>query len=430
MYDLGVYDHNLWAKSVNGDPRFPFGGNQQSQLFYVLALVYSIYANPISLLVIQSWVVPLGAIWIHGLARRELGGKIIPILFAAAYLLYPPLHGASSFDFHFQAFLPSLFLAVAYYYSSQKWKHYYVFVGLILLTTRYASYFLLTFGVSLLLPYLRIVIPKKSVNSAVFSSLSSRKHLLVTVSISLIVLAVHNAVQVESFVVTPTNPAIISPQERLTYLANLYGPLAFVSLLEPSQLLMSLPWLAVIFATDNREYLAIYNQHPAFVTAFLFVGAVMAMKRFSVKGRSVAMALILLTTFAFFAVGDPVFAKPYQPITPRWPIVTEKDIVLESLLNTIPENASVLTQNNIAPHLTQRRNIFISLDDVNLRPDYIIVDTSHYSYYDPSFGLPPAAVVPGLTASGSYGLRAQCSGMLLYEKDFKGQTVAPQGCGS
>lgn len=430
MYDLGVYDHRLWVILTDGDPNFPFGGNQQSQLFYALVLVYAIYASPVLLLVIQSWIVPLGALWIHGLAKRELGGKIIPVLLAMVYLLYPPLHGASSFDFHFQAFLPTLFLAAAYYYFSQKWKRYYLFLGLILSTTRYASYFSVTFGLSLLLPHLKKLLSRKEVNTAGLLSNAQARYALVTVLISLVTLVIHNAVQIESFVVTPTNPAAVSLQERLIYMVMLYGPLAFVPLLDPSQILASAPWLIVAFTTDNREYLAIYNQHPAFVTAFLFIGLVIAMKRFSVKGRSVAMALILFATISFFVVSDPVFAKPYPPITPRWPNVTEKDQVLEAMVSTIPDEASVLTQNNIAPHLTHRKEIFITLGSENASPDYIIVDRGHYSYYDPSFGVPPAAVVPSLISSGTYGLRAQCDQMLLYQKGFKGVTARPPGCNS
>ena len=429
MYDLGVYDTVFWNILAFGDQGFPFAGNQQSQLVYLLLPIYALGSNAVTLLIIQSVIVPLGAIPLYKLAKMELGESKLALFIVLAYLLYPPLHGASSFDFHLQSFLPTFFLAAAYYYRSSKWKRYILFLILVLITTRYASYLAATFGIYLLLPHLKSIVTTRKADLSSILTNPSIKFAIITIIASSFLILIHNMVQIEGFWITPTNPIGISFEDKFMYFFNLYGPLGFISMLNPGHILAASPWIGATLVTDNIEYLAIYNHHSTFIIAFLFIGLVQGLKKMSLQGRKVSIVLILIATVIFFSTVDPVASNPYQPITPGWPNVTEMDLALVNITETIPENASVFTQNNIAPHLSNRQEIWITFDKIDIYPDYIIVDIGHYSYYDPSFGQSPASVLPQLLDSGKYELKIQCGETIsLYQKGYRGDIINPQMC--
>ena len=96
----------------------------------------------------------------------------------------------------------------------------------------------------------------------------------------------------------------------------------------------------------------------------------------------VAVAVIALAATIYFIMStDEVAVSP-------WPNVGERERLLNELVQQIPSDAGVLTQNNIASHLTEREKIFMwpagapgfgpkNLEDV----DYILIDKSQYHYF-------------------------------------------------
>jgi len=430
MLDLGGYSQKLWLILNYGDPFFPLGMPHQSQLLYLLLPLYSLNPHPATLLIVQALVVPLGAIFLYKLAKKELGNNVFALVFAALYLLYPPLHGLSQFDFHLEAFLPTLFLAAMYYFRINRWRWYGVSILLLLLTIEYASYLTALFGLTLLLQHLK---RKRGGLNAMKISIPLNKPVIIailTVFFGVIFVAIHFSHSVPILDNISNSPiSDLALQERIGYLVKLYGPLSFIPLVSISQI-TALPWIAFAFLTPVGEYTQIYNQYPAYVTPFIFIGAIMAVKRVSKKKRFATTLVIIMmsSTVLFFATTDPVFVKPYLPITPNWPVITSKDIQLTKIIGTIPSEESVLTQNNIAPHLTDRKDLYIILKDTTITPQYILVDRSHFSYNEPNFTPAPASVLPRLLATGNYGLKIQCGPIELYENGFNGVTVVMQGC--
>jgi uncharacterized membrane protein len=176
--------------------------------------------------------------------------------------------------------------------------------------------------------------------------------------------------------------------------------------------------------------MGIYNQYSAYIAPFIFMGMVRATSRLisrEPKHNPIHIVVLVLVATTFFLTSvDPVLAKPYWPHTPRWPTLTERDKILHKIIQEIPAEASVLTQNNLAPHLTNRREIYITLPiPPPHRPDYILVDTTHFSYDEPNLRPSPAQIIPLLLSEGQYGLKLSCDGILLYKKGYMGETV---GC--
>ena len=106
-FDLGSMDQAIWNTSqgrlfratVQPDVEIRLVGHVEP-IILPLALLYRVWADPRLLLVLQSGAVALGALPAYRLARRFLRDEWLGLAFAAAYLLYPPLQAANSFDFH------------------------------------------------------------------------------------------------------------------------------------------------------------------------------------------------------------------------------------------------------------------------------------------------------------------------------------------
>lgn len=114
-YDLGIYENILWRTINYGDffksvpdpvgPTGYFFSVHFSPILFLLLPIYAVHQATETLLVFQSFVLALGAYPLYLLARKELKSEVAGIVFAVAYLLYPPLQGVNWFDFHPQALL-------------------------------------------------------------------------------------------------------------------------------------------------------------------------------------------------------------------------------------------------------------------------------------------------------------------------------------
>jgi uncharacterized membrane protein len=185
---------------------------------------------------------------------------------------------------------------------------------------------------------------------------------------------------------------------------------------------MALPWLVHITFTTEPEYLKIFNQYSAFTAPFIFAGLISAFKKIGSRKVKVALAVILIAATIYFIMStDEVAVSP-------WPNVGERERLLNELVQQIPPDAGVLTQNNIAPHLTEREKIFMwplgapafgpkNLEDV----DYILIDKNqyHYSYAPVPAGYPYDATriaVEQLLSTGKYRMLVEEDGIEFYRR--------------
>jgi len=228
---------------------------------------------------------------------------------------------------------------------------------------------------------------------------------------------------------------------KLLYVFLLFGPLLFLSF---RSLITSitLAWFVPIFLSNYASYYTIGSHYPAYVIAFIFLGAVYGLKksirprRFrSLKFYTKGLLLVSLL-FALFAsplsplmsaLNNAALFPDYQP-----PTITEHDKMLQAIVDIVPRNASILTQNNIFPHFSNRLNAYaypveLILDrappdpmdqyliEIIQKSDFILVDTTT----DPS----SSAIIPKANAVGVYGVYASANGIYLLKKDFQGNPV-------
>jgi len=330
MADLGIYDHRLWLFITEGDPIFPIGMNQSSQLMYLIGLGYFLNPRAETFLIIQAPIIALGGLGLYKLAKKKILGTMAPLVITAVYFLYPPLHGLSQFDFHLEAFIPTLFFWAAYSFTVKRWKAYIFFTVMLLATMKYAPLLTLMFGFYLVFTETQIV---QNILKSLKNGLNSRKLkinlrldlpndtafklMLATILASALILVAQNAAVPDTDLarfVTASGPSLL---DRGTYILKLYSPLAFISFLSPSHLIMTVPWFTFTFLTNNAEHLQIYNQYSAFVFPFIFIGAISTMRKLSKRPKMLryVSVLLLLSTTISFAVMDPVFSAPHPAHT-------------------------------------------------------------------------------------------------------------------
>jgi uncharacterized membrane protein len=479
-WDLGEFSQSMWTTLHAGKIFYnnvEFGSHFHVHfrpILFLLLPVYAIFENPATLLVLKSTLLGLGAIPLYWLAKKELKSNIA-MLFPILYLLYPPLHGANWFDFHPENFVPFFFLMAFFYYKNGKVGHYFLFVILALMTKEDVSLIVFSLGLYLLITNRRSLFkqPKsKEVLTAVFTIILSIVWLLFSLQI------VQYFLQVDGYAaLTPsgyvhfrnafgrlggnegllnilktivTNPLLFLQVlfsdygTKISYLLALFLPVAFLSLVDFKSTILFLPTLLVYLLADSPNYYTLGYQYPSLLIPGIFIAAVYGMKRLG-KLKSDTMSRQGIFNLQWFyrhsklllvgiaIVGVLIFSL-YPSILgilgsneQNKPIINNHKLLLLKSLTYIPANASVLTQSDIFPHLSNRLYAYVYY---NVTPvDYIIIDTSSYWYgnsvlaaeYRMKYGEQTSfpEYVCELLDSGEYGPFAYGDEIFLFKRGYK-----------
>jgi len=106
-----------------------------------------------------------------------------------------------------------------------------------------------------------------------------------------------------------------------------------------------------------------------------------------------------------------------------WPQVTAHNRLASHFLREIPANASLSTQTALAPHLSQRRRIYLFPYAVN-HADYILLDTTSYTYPFKHYR-DYATVVKTILLRGDYGIVDMRDGYLLLRQGHPPSKITP-----
>ncbi len=469
MYTTVAYGRFFWVSGLGpaGGGSF-FGGHFSPILFLVLA-PYALAPSPFTLVVLQSWVIALGAIPIYRLAQRLLRSDPMAFAFAAVFLLDPAVQGVNWYDFHVEAFLLVTLPAMLYTYERQRWRWFLVFAILSLATLEMAAILVAVVAAVALAseawgrhrgkrPFDRVrvgvlagvillcglwlyaaglIIQSMNPGSTYFSAGSSTWSIL----------GASTALSIPAQILLHPDLAIAAltfdGTYKLWYLVVLFAPVQLLTFRSPRAMLFCVPWLGASLLSNFRGLYLVGNQYPAYVLPFVFYGAIVGMAQpwsLVPAGRRIlrratphppsegkhgyARSLVGVTLVLLVVV---------SPLGPwaigaadvgRAPVVTSHDRAILDLYELIPPSASVLTQNNLYPLLSDRLNVHFVPSNVEFPPgasfnetmdawtstvDYILVDTTS--------SFTEAAVVlswPGISAS--YSLVAASDGAMLLER--------------
>ncbi len=490
-WDLGIYEQGIWSTVNSGrffwytvelpiNPGGCFFGIHFSPVLFLVLPVYKVFQSTASLLVLQSFVVALGAVPLYLIGLKETENPKYAFLFSFLYLIYPPLLGLNLFDFHTQAFLPVFLFFAFYYFSSKKFLRYFLFIILALSVVEFVPFIVIFFGLyGFWIKRKEITHSMRTLNyKFLFNKVIASSILTVILGISWYIIARtvificnpmvlpnRNWVQFGDPVYNPlgllwnvvSNPLrtlqLILPSigEKLLYIFGLLAPVGLLSLLDVPSLLIGAPWFIAVFLSNYPPYYTVVGyQYIAFATPFVFISAMRGSKKLPVlKSRfnrlcqfNVSIGDLGKKMLALFYIS--VLVVSYVVLFYQSNIgflagrVSGRSLqhlaALNKILGLVPQDASIMTQNDIHPHVSQRMyayamwewNASSSAGNVsavefflqNVSPDYVLIDTTSEWYRDNL-----ERYTLELIKNGSYGIYASVDYVWLLEKGYTGNPV-------
>jgi uncharacterized membrane protein len=448
--DLGVFDQAFFT-ALHGRlfyetpdiiviPSGSFLGTHFAPLLFLLLPLYGLGPRPETLLLLQTVFIALGAIPIYLTAAYVLGSQRVSLGLAAVYLLNPAIHSLNIFDFHLEAFLP-FFLGMTYYFLLRKvWRRFLIFLGLSLITIEFAAVIVVAMCASILLSdrsALRNMIshPRSLFQRSAYGT--SVPLLTIPIAIGVFYLLLSGSAYIGGtgystgqllggFVVT--SQAIESYAATILYWALLLGVLLFLPLLVPSRVFIIVPWVIVTFVTEIPTFHALGYQHAgAFAAPYLIFALIHALYKTATKlpVRSIFFSIFLLS----------VIISPLNPLVQHQilgiayedglPIPTAHDHTLASVSARVPTNASILTENDLFTHFSNRPDAYLYLPNNATRPLYILGDSTSRWYTFHVFGAQSVSEVVGnVTATKQYGPVVKVDGVILLERGYTGPTMS------
>lgn len=159
-YDLGLYDQALWLYS-----RFllPFStvkvpamvvlGDHFAPSFALLSPLYWLWQDVRVLLIAQAVLVSLSAVPLYLIARKVIADKYFPLALAVAYLLFFGIQNALAFDVHMITFAAALLPWLFYALDFRRFKLYWLLFFIALGFKEDVSVVLFTVGIYTILRY-------------------------------------------------------------------------------------------------------------------------------------------------------------------------------------------------------------------------------------------------------------------------------------
>ncbi|MEX2013022.1 MAG: DUF2079 domain-containing protein [Candidatus Levyibacteriota bacterium] len=399
-YDLGNMDQTVW-NTINGRIFETTTGTEiTSRLVahadFILILIsplYLIWEDPRMLLLLQTVVVALGAVFVFKISHMILGSKNAASVLSVLFLLNPALQFTNLYDFHPVTLATTLLLGTFYFFIKKKYFWFTVFAILSGLTKEQVWVVIALFGIyTVFFEFIKIFRKKTTLTSRKTLHNLARGGIIAIASFSifyfLVSIAIPNAKGGEHFALSyysdfgdsPTSVirnVVLSPGEiiqvileksRIDYLRQLFLPLGYLSILSPLILIFALPDFAINLLSNNSNLHQIYYQYTAVITPFIFISAIFgiknAMKWF--PRISLNLLLVFLTTTTLYS------AYSFGPLPgarrPNLDMVTkplpDKEIV-QSFISRVPEDYKIAATNNLGSHLSRRRNIFTIPEGIN-----------------------------------------------------------------
>ncbi len=447
-WDLGIYNQVMYSL-VNGHG-FHYtveyfinpSGNYMAQHFapdlLLIAPIYALYPSPITLLVIQSIVVALGAYPIWLIARARGFTPRSSAMLSWAYLLFTPVWGANWYDFHLETFLIAAMLFAVYFWMKHRWILFWASLCVALFTEESAAFFVIFFGITLVLTNLDALLrmfrrPVRFlvegwmplvvvvVGTIYFVGVRAVQHALNPV-IPAPFLGVYEASSNWSIlgISNPLDPLpllglfvhdpgriwealIFAFPAKFLYLAFFFVPLLLTPLRRIWWLIPGVPWFVAILLSNYPPYYTLGYQYSSFLIPWFFVATIRALepgglswkapqflhlrwvpRRLRGSPQRIVLAIptfFILVTLLLVAVptaSTAVGSGPgFQPslVYPSM-IPGERSSGIWTLIGLIPPSASVVTQENLFPAVSSREDAYV-VPYVSPQSEAWALDASH-----------------------------------------------------
>jgi uncharacterized membrane protein len=223
---------------------------------------------------------------------------------------------------------------------------------------------------------------------------------------------------------------------KLLFIVFIFGSLLFLSF-RSSIVLITLAWLGPALLSNHQTFYVIGDHYPLYFIPFVFLAAVDGVRKqiptLNVTKLAAMTKNLLVVGVIFWLFVSPVspFLNTTNEVTiPHFseyhlPIFTDHIVRLQRIVDLVPSNASILTQNNIFPHFSNRGNAYVVplpqaaayapeaigayLDQLIDKSEYVLIDTKT-DFYE------AGNLILNRTSMQNFRLLANEDGILLYKR--------------
>ncbi|MGA8542776.1 MAG: DUF2079 domain-containing protein [Thermoplasmata archaeon] len=496
-------------------------------ILYLTVPFYALLPSTLTLLVLQGIVVALAAVPLYWLTRQVTGSGGKALFAAGLFLVYAPAF--SAFSLHLEALLPLELIGLAALWQAGRYRWGFLVALMAFLTIEAAPVFVFLIGAFFLLEGYHVVLKflrtwrqlrkvgtgtsegerYRADLSRIRSQLLGSKRLQAT--LLLMGLAVLAFVVLFSFrnvwgyqVLGVARPPVATGSGGLFYDGTgttvgsvssalsstrflpivefwlvMFGLVAFLPLLAPRSLVISLPWVAFTFLTNNLSYYTIGLEESVVIAGPIFIGVAYGLVRLpwgtapisktgtksdaaagessksarTWRSRKLAQAgRITVISVLAVVVAANVLLSPINPALPDLQVelgspfvagyfdhslsITPGLIQAEKLVGEIPRSASVAADSPLFPLVANYPRAFVFLPksvnepfvnpphlarlpfNVSKGPDFVLIELSELDTLETPFA-------QNLSNPSMYGLFGYVSStavgpLLLYEQGYSG----------
>lgn len=411
-------------------PAFPINhlGVHFSLILYLFAPLYALFQDPKTLLVLQSLMLGLGALPLYLIAKEKTKSIIFAQAIAIVYLLYPAMYNMNLYDFHELSFAPTIIFFALYFLETDKYRFFWIFFALALFIKEEVALSGLFLG-------LYIIFAKKERKFGVLVSIISLIYFIATTNIFMpffgqpynfidryleLTSSKYNSYAgiIYNVIIHPlfALQLIFLNTKKLLYLIGLLLPVIFLPLFSGIAFILVIPSLLINLLSSYPPQYSLYCQYNGVIIPFLFFATIVGYNNFPKiikKYRNlIPYILIILTiTITLSATLRLILDRDFLLL-----MNTPENIALNNILKKIPSNASVASMENIVPHLTQRKEVW--LFPVINNAEYVLFNISETANYWPIGRLGTHDLLKNLLLKKEYGVLDFTGTYVLLKRGF------------
>ncbi len=162
---------------------------------------------------------------------------------------------------------------------------------------------------------------------------------------------------------------------QISAILRILLPVALIlPFLEPRWLLFTVPYLVILFLSNDEDMIQVAKWYPATILIVLFSAIAVGWQRIPRRWERWAMVLLLACTMlGFFLFSPAPLGGRFEPELYR---VSQRDHLASQMIGSIPPEAKVAVQGAYVPHLTDHADLYqypwIKIGKENI--DYFLLD--------------------------------------------------------
>lgn len=383
-FDLGNMSQTVWNTTQGRIFTFtnPDGTEILSRLAFhadfilvLFAPFYALWQTPKVLLLLQTVILALGAIFVYLIGRDVLKNRNLGLVFSFIYLLNPALQRTNLYDFHAVTLATTFFLGTYYFYQKKNYLYFGLFALLAALCKEQLWVIVALFGIFV------AVFQRKWLYGSIMTIASfGMFYFLVWQAIPSAIGGDHFALSffaelgnsptevVSTVIFSPWKLwEMIAEPSKIDYLKQIFSPLGYLPLLGPLWLLFAIPDLLINLLSSNDNFHQIYYQYTATITPFLFIAAIHGTRFLQQLLKRLGHATLITAGISIYLIGMTLNAAYlYGPLpgAKGANIAMLEELVgdrafIDSYLESIPAEYKVAASNSVGSHLTHREHLYV-----------------------------------------------------------------------